>query len=257
HYYQHPLGEALFHALPARLRENKSIEHKDFLLWKPTEAGRKQALEALASAPRQAEVMEILQKHPQGLGPKLCQTLGLKTQVLRALESKGLAMQESQSKENPHHETGKAILRNSPLKLNAEQESVLSAIVASANQFHCFLLQGITGSGKTEVYLQAIEHCLKAGKQALVLVPEIGLTPQTIQRFQQRFACDIVALHSGLTDNERFKAWHKARQKQARIVIGTRSAIFAELPELGIIIVDEEHDASYKQQEGFRYSARD
>ena len=123
--------------------------------------------------------------------------------------------------------------------------------------FHCWLINGVTGSGKTEIYLQLIERGLRAGRQALVLIPEISLTPQTQKRFSERFAVPLVVLHSGLSDKQRAKAWARARSGHAAIVIGTRSAIFTPLPNLGLIVVDEEHDVSYKQQDGFRYSARD
>jgi primosomal protein N' (replication factor Y) len=142
------------------------------------------------------------------------------------------------------------------LPLNSEQQQAVDTIKATEG-FHSFLLEGITGSGKTEVYLQLIEHYLQQGKQALVLVPEIGLTPQTLNRFQRRFRCPIITLHSAMTDNERLKAWEKARRGKAGIVIGTRSAVFTPLANPGIIIIDEEHDSSFKQQDGFRYSARD
>ena len=133
------------------------------------------------------------------------------------------------------------------------QEAAIHAVKADQP---C-LLYGITGSGKTEVYLRLIENCLKAGQQALVLVPEIGLTPQTIDRFQARFDVEVAALHSGLTDRQRALAWLAAMRGEAGIVLGTRSAVFTPLLNPGIIIVDEEHDASFKQQEGFHYSARD
>lgn len=119
------------------------------------------------------------------------------------------------------------------------------------------LLHGVTGSGKTEVYLQWIANVLAAGRQALMLVPEISLTPQTLKRFQARFSVPIVTLHSGLTEKQRYEAWCEARTGNARILIGTRSAVFVPMPELGIIIIDESHDLSFKQQSGFRYSARD
>jgi primosomal protein N' (replication factor Y) len=115
----------------------------------------------------------------------------------------------------------------------------------------------VTGSGKTEVYLEAIERILREGGQAMVLVPEIGLTPQLVRRFRRRFDCPMAVLHSGLTDRERLDAWLAARDGAAPVVIGTRSAVFTPLPRCGLIVVDEEHDASFKQQEGFRYSARD
>jgi primosomal protein N' (replication factor Y) len=140
---------------------------------------------------------------------------------------------------------------------NSAQQEAIDAICASLNKFDTFLLDGVTGSGKTEVYLQAIDQVLKSGKQALVLVPEIGLTPQTVERFRQRFPVPIVTIHSGLTDRERLNAWLMAKNGDAKIIIGTRSALFTPLLNPGIIIIDEEHDLSFKQQEGFRYSARD
>jgi len=143
------------------------------------------------------------------------------------------------------------------LRLNKEQKQVKTSILKKGNNFHCFLLEGVTGSGKTEVYLQLIAEKIQAGLQVIMLVPEISLTPQTIQNFQNRFTEKIVAIHSGLTDKERFIAWADARLGKADIIIGTRSAIFTPLLRPGLIIIDEEHDASYKQQEGFRYSARD
>lgn len=141
--------------------------------------------------------------------------------------------------------------------LNKEQEDALRPIIESLCSFKSFLLYGITGSGKTEIYLRAIEHSLNQGKQVLVLVPEIGLTPQTLHRFEKRFNVPIAVIHSGLSENEKLKSWYFAKENLARIIIGTRSAIFTPIPHLGLIIIDEEHDSSFKQQEGFRYSARD
>jgi len=142
------------------------------------------------------------------------------------------------------------------LTLTPEQNTAVTKINAT-DGFKPFLLMGITGSGKTEVYLRCIEKVLAENKQALVLVPEIGLTPQTVTRFEQRFNVPVVKLHSNLTDKERFTAWCAAKSGEAKIVIGTRSAIFAPFKNLGMIVVDEEHDNSFKQQSGFRYSARD
>jgi primosomal protein N' (replication factor Y) len=140
--------------------------------------------------------------------------------------------------------------------LNNEQQQAVTTILA-AEGFNTFLLDGVTGSGKTEVYLQVIQDVLAKGKQTLVLVPEIGLTPQTLQRFQRRFQVTIAVLHSKVTARERLNAWLMAKENLAPIVIGTRSAIFTPMLNLGIIIVDEEHDSSFKQQSGLRYSARD
>ena len=143
------------------------------------------------------------------------------------------------------------------LALNEAQQSAVDAICHAKNQFQSFLLDGVTGSGKTEVYLQAIADILKADKQILVLVPEISLTPQTIERFRTRFAVPVAALHSGMTELARLKVWVGARAGEVKIVIGTRSAIFTPFASLGLIIVDEEHDQSFKQQDRFRYHARD
>jgi len=150
----------------------------------------------------------------------------------------------------------KAILQPA-LSLNAEQQIAVDNILQTKNHFQTFLLDGVTGSGKTEVYLQVIDHILKDNKQILVLVPEISLTPQTIARFEARFAETIVVLHSGLSEKERLRGWLQAKSGEAKIVIGTRSAIFTPFHQLGLIIVDEEHDLSFKQQDRFRYHARD
>jgi primosomal protein N' (replication factor Y) len=143
------------------------------------------------------------------------------------------------------------------LSLNSHQQLAVEAICAAHGHFQAFLLEGVTGSGKTEVYLRAIDDMLSRGKQALVLVPEISLTPQTIARFKRRFSVQVVALHSGLSEKQRLQGWVDAKSGTAKIVIGTRSAIFTSMPQLGLIIVDEEHDQSFKQQDRFRYHARD
>jgi primosomal protein N' (replication factor Y) len=143
-----------------------------------------------------------------------------------------------------------------PPELSAAQAEAVAAVAIDGG-FACSLLFGITGSGKTEVYLALAEKALAAGKQVLVLIPEIGLTPQLVERFRCRLATPVVALHSGLNDSERLHAWLLARLGKAGVVLGTRSAVFTPLPNLGLVIVDEEHDASYKQQDGLRYHARD
>ena len=141
--------------------------------------------------------------------------------------------------------------------LSDEQNLAIVSIRKREDDFQCFLLQGVTGSGKTEVYMQAMQSHLTKGRQCLVLVPEIGLTPQTLNRFTERFECPIRTLHSGLSDSERLNSWNMAREGQAGILIGTRSSVFTPFYNLGLIIIDEEHDGSFKQQEGFKYSARD
>ncbi len=144
-----------------------------------------------------------------------------------------------------------------PATLNDEQQASADLVIASAHTFASFLLDGVTGSGKTEVYLAIIRDCLARGRQALVLVPEIALTPQALQRYRRHLGVEIAALHSGLGEIERARAWLAAARGDAAVVLGTRSAVFVPLPRAGVLIVDEEHDASYKQQEGFRYHARD
>ncbi len=146
---------------------------------------------------------------------------------------------------------------DSPPELNSEQDAAVNEIIARHETFAPFLLEGVTGSGKTEIYQQLTDRLLKSGKRVLVLVPEIGLTPQIVERFRQRFGVAIAVLHSGMGDAQRAREWISAQGGEARIIIGTRSAVFTPIPELGMIVVDEEHDGSFKQQEGFRYHARD
>jgi primosomal protein N' (replication factor Y) len=150
------------------------------------------------------------------------------------------------------------LLRETGPALSDEQAAAVAAIDVAHGRFAPFLLYGITGSGKTEVYLHSVERVLRRGRRALVLVPEIGLTPQLVSRFRGRFSAPLAVLHSGLSDGERLAAWRQCVSGEARIVLGTRSAVFAPVADLGLVIVDEEHDASFKQHEsGFRYSARD
>lgn len=150
-----------------------------------------------------------------------------------------------------------AMTPEAKLQLNSEQAAVFARITDALDSFQAFLLQGVTGSGKTEIYLQVIEQVLAAKRQVLILVPEIGLTPQTVARFQARFTEPVVVFHSRMTEKQRLATWLWARSGKAKLVIGTRSAVFMPFTELGIIIIDESHDLSFKQQDGWRYSARD
>lgn len=249
-YYQHPEGDALQHAIPVLLRKGHPCEFQHEILWRAKEGVNTETLKP--NALRQIELLTLLIEHPQGISEDAIRAEGGNTQSLKALEKKELI--ESFHREHKKHQ--EQVLHEAPLTLNPEQKATLDQI-NKPNGFAVSLIEGITGSGKTEVYLQAIEKVLNEGKQALVLVPEIGLTPQTVTRFQQRFNVPIAALHSNLTDRQRLDAWLQAREGIARIIIGTRSAIFTPLSHPGIIIIDEEHDPSFKQQDGFRYSARD
>lgn len=153
----------------------------------------------------------------------------------------------------------KEIAKTNFLKLTDEQETALSAITGAmdAHSADTFLLQGITGSGKTEVYLQAIQHTLQEGKESIVLVPEISLTPQMTERFRSRFGELVAVMHSGLSVGEKYDEWRKVQQGKVKVVVGARSAIFAPFENLGLIILDEEHESTYKQEDSPRYHARD
>jgi primosomal protein N' (replication factor Y) len=207
-------------------------------------------------APKQAAVyLDLLNGEPERLAAHLYEKHGVNASVIRQLESRGLvARVEREYYRTPEY----AGHGNAKHLLNSEQQEAFDAIAAAVRDrsFQTFLLQGITGSGKTEVYLQAIEYVLQQGRDAIILVPEISLTPQTVGRFKARFATDIAVLHSGLGAGERYDEWRRAHRGEVRIVVGARSAIFAPLPNVGIIIVDEEHDTSYKQSESPRYHAR-
>lgn len=248
-YYQHPVGEVFSQLLPGLLRQGRAPEAMGETRWRLTAAGKQPtASEALQRAPRQRQLVEQLAAAPQGLPTAQLSNAG---QALRSLRDKDLVEQITRI---PDAITEPA--QPGPT-LNTAQQQAVEAISEQSGQFNAFLLDGVTGSGKTEVYLQAIRHVLAQGKQAMVLVPEIGLTPQTLARFRERLGVPLAVLHSGLSDGERHNAWLAAKRGTARVIIGTRSAVWAPLPEPGLLIVDEEHDGSYKQQEGFRYSARD
>jgi primosomal protein N' (replication factor Y) len=248
-YYHHPIGDALSAAMPALLRHGRQPTSADATGWRMTRAGRAIDTTTLARAARQAKVMTLLNAHPLGINRS---AIDAPANVLRALADKGWI--ETCSLNESHNDR---TIMPSVHTLNPAQQQAVDAIFAQLGNFKAFLLAGVTGSGKTEVYLQLIEATLARQQQALVLVPEIGLTPQLVARFQQRFPVPLALLHSGLSDHERLAAWQQARSGQAPIIIGTRSAIFTPMARPGLIVVDEEHDASLKQQDGFRYSARD
>lgn len=252
-YYRHPQGEVLHHALPVLLRQGEPAERKPIPCWQlnhHTEITESK----LKRAPRQLQALELLRD-----GPLLAAELreqGIDTPVLKQLAAKDLILPfdlHLQAREWLDH---LLLHENDAPYLNTEQAAVLAAINHAHDQ-RPFLLEGVTGSGKTEVYLQLLRTVLMQGKQALVLVPEIGLTPQLLRRFRRRFHAPILTLHSGMNDRERLDTWLACKAGEAAILIGTRSAIFTPFKQLGLIIVDEEHDTSFKQQEGFRYHGRD
>ena len=251
-YYQHPLGDALSQALPVLLRKGEACEYAHQHLWRAAKTADIAQLGKTAA--RQRELLLLLLDHPNGISEDAIRAEGGQSSLLKKLEEKSLA--ESFIHKPNHQLQNSEPLHEAPLTLNNEQQTAVSTIIRNQG-FAPYLLQGVTGSGKTEVYLQAIEHYIREGKQALILVPEIGLTPQTVARFKARFNLPVVVLHSNLTDRQRLDAWLQAKEGIARIIIGTRSAIFTPLKNPGVIFIDEEHDTSFKQQEGFRYNARD
>ncbi len=249
-YYHHPPGEVFSSALPAALRQGRPASPRPAESWRLTAAGRAADPAALTRAPLQGRLLTLLGNAPEGLSSAALATAMAGWRVpARALKAKGLV--EAVAPSLPPHPPPPPDLEPS-----APQGEVLEQL-AALQGFAAVLLDGVTGSGKTEVYLRHIERLQAAGAQALVLVPEIGLTPQMAGRFRERFGRAVVVLHSGLTDHERLTAWAAAREGRAAVVLGTRSAVFTPLARPGVIVVDEEHDGSYKQQEGFRYSARD
>ena len=251
-YYHHPLGAVVMNALPARLRRMAGKQRERAApAYRFTEAGAALGSSALpARAHVQRSLLERLRAGPLtgaeagSLPPRA--RAALKRFVAEGWVAPGAAPEPEAAPEP-----------STPPPLTPEQDSAIAAITGPGELRPCLLL-GVTGSGKTEVYLHAIAAALAAGRQALLLVPEIALTPQLEALVGHRFPhAGTVSLHSGLTEAERLDHWRAARDGAARIVLGTRLAVFAPLPELGLIVVDEEQDASFKQGEGLRYSARD
>src|SRR5690606_19258437 len=253
-YYQHSLGDTLSWALPVLLRQGEPAEARQERFWHAADGARLDD-PRLARAPRQREALKALAQHPHGVPHALLASLQLNKDSLELLREKGLVRIEVR-RHAPQQRHGNW-LAQPELPLNPEQRAAVEAVRAGFGGFTAYLLAGVTGSGKTEVYLQLIRQTLEAGKQALVLIPEINLGPQTLARFEQRFNARIALIHSAVNDRERLEAWLAARDGEADIIIGTRSALFTPMKNPGLIIIDEEHDGSYKQQEGLRYHARD
>ena len=255
-YYRAALGDVLFQALPVKLRNGESAVKNDRTFWRITDLG-KQALESgeLKRAKKQIEVLNLLITQDLEKGNN-----EISSAIWSALKGKDYVEEiivptEQKSWQQALGDEPLVNLDNR-LTLNKQQALAFSQLLFQEG-FNVWLLEGVTGSGKTEIYLQYIEEVLKKGKQVLVLVPEIGLTPQTVRRFQARFNVEIDVLHSNLNDTQRLNVWERARTGQSAIVIGTRSALFTQFSDLGLIILDEEHDGSFKQQDGWRYHARD
>ena len=249
-YLHAPLGEVLATALPALLRRGEPLPDTHAWAWQLNEAGHT-ALPGLRSGRPRDMAMQLQAGALDEDALQLALGDGWRS-AARALAKRGLAERIAV----PANALASAPTAAAPSP-NPGQQAAIDAIDAAAGGFAALLLDGVTGSGKTEVYLQAIAACLARGRQALVLVPEIGLTPQLLARFRARLGVPVHALHSGLGDSERARTWAAAWRGEARVIVGTRSAVFTPLPDAGLVIVDEEHDGSYKQFDGIRYHARD
>ncbi|MEN8214092.1 MAG: primosomal protein N' [Pseudomonadota bacterium] len=249
-YYHHPLGEVVNAALPNRLRSARQPHPTVEQGWRVAHHG-KTSVDAFKNAPVQQRILQCLLETPGCVADEQIRRLeGDTRSALKRLQHKGCIERCERSPSSALPDTARQ------LKLSEEQLQALDAINA-ATDYTTLLLDGITGSGKTEIYLQAADRIISRGRQVLVLVPEIALTPQLLLRFERGISGSVAISHSGLGSGDRERAWMLAQRGQADLMIGTRSAIFTPMPRLGLIIIDEEHDISYKQQEGFRYSARD
>ncbi len=249
-YYQYPIGRVLQQTVPRLIRRGDALCEGQTRIWEARGGG--DAPERLAKAPLQQQVFTLLAERGPLSAEDLNGALPGWRRPMRALVEKGLAAVRTQA---PPDAPG-ATYAPSPHRLNQEQADALARITAAA-AFECHLIEGVTGSGKTEVYLRAAEAVLNRGGQVLVLVPEIGLTSQTVSRFRERYGAVVSVFHSGLSEQARLHTWSRARTGAAKVVIGTRSATFLPFKSPAMIVVDEEHDASYKQQESLRYHARD
>jgi len=262
-YYCCPLETVMRSLLPQVIRRAEVGWKKQLFVQPLTKIDSDKIDNLRKRAPRQAELLEAIAKLEKPMpAAQLLRKTSFDNQTLRALAKRGLIeLREEAVERDPHAE--EQFIETTNLELNAEQALALNKItdaLAASETAKPILLHGVTGSGKTEIYLQAIRIALERGKSAIVLVPEISLTPQTVERFKSRFAeaHEVVAvLHSHLSEGERHDEWHKIHSGRARIVIGARSAVFAPLKDLGLIIVDEEHETTYKQEEAPRYRARD
>ena len=252
-YYQHPFGDVFQQAIPTLLRKGKAATFKAQEYWRL--APSNVDLTSLSRAKKQLQAVTLLQTSP--LSYEQLKECGVSRATLNSLQEKRLITRYEQLPETDLNWAANLQIREATPTLSTEQALAVTSVTQQLNHFKCYLLEGITGSGKTEVYLTILKAVLEQGQQALIVVPEIGLTPQTIKRFKARFNVPIYLKHSALNEQQQLETWLHAQQGSAAIVIGTRSAIFSDFKNLGLIILDEEHDASFKQQDSFRYHARD
>jgi primosomal protein N' (replication factor Y) (superfamily II helicase) len=244
-YYQYNLNKVIWGMIPQLLHTKKPVNEIQSYHYARTSKTNSSLKKSLS----QQKLLDLLASSQHPLHESNLSLAGFKTQTLTALVKQGLIQKLLPENHPP--------IFHPLFPLNKEQESATQAVIAKETIFSIFLLNGVTGSGKTEVYHHLIARQLKAQRSVLLLLPEIGLSPQALTRLQKHFSCNIVALHSALSNKERAQAWLDAKKPQAKVIVGTRSAIFSDCPDLGLIVVDEEHDSSYKQQSQLRYSARD
>ena len=254
-YFQHPVGEVVVGTLPRLLRLGRAPRAERTVRYAASAAGAQALASGIGGAPVQSRLLGLMLDAGSVSEAEFAAAHRDWRRPMRALIAKGWAEpvpdapRRADRPDTPH--------RPDRPVLNAEQSRAVEQVEACLGEFRPFVLDGVTGSGKTEVYLRLIETAVARGHQALVLIPEIGLTPQLLARFRERLSCRVAALHSGLSDGERLSSWTHARNGTADVLVGTRSAVFVPLSRPGLFIVDEEHDLSFKQQDGFRYSARD
>jgi len=252
-YYQHPFGDVFQQAIPTLLRKGKPATFKAQEYWKLKQADTD--ISQLTRAKKQHQAAQLLQI--SALSYDQLKENNVSRATLNSLQEKQLVTRYEEIPVSNLEWAQSLQERQQKPHLSTEQAIAITSVTQQLNKFKCYLLEGITGSGKTEVYLNILKAVLEKGQQALIIVPEIGLTPQTIKRFKARFNVPIYLKHSALNEQQQLETWLHAKQGSAAIVIGTRSAIFSDFKNLGLIILDEEHDASFKQQDSFRYHARD
>ncbi len=255
-YYHHPLGEVFSTAFPVLLRQGQPLPSNIEKFLVLTDSGQSLDTQSLKRAPKQLELVELIQLYRNEFPlTQLSPNPSHWRSAIQALKEKGYVVIEEQAR--PPKPYPKARVQASTILVNPAQQVAVDAICESLQNFAVFLLEGVTGSGKTEVYLQVIERALALDRQVMVLLPEITLTPQLEKRFVERFKSSICVFHSRLSETARQQAWLAMQRGHCSILLGTRSAVFTPILRPGLIIIDEEHDTSFKQQEGFRFSARD
>ena len=256
-YYCHPIGDCFSTALPGSLRVASNTQEDLKASLELSKWYRNSApFEGRAHAKKQIEILAYLENNPEGVWLDTLKAMQYKLSQLKKLEDAGYIYRKNFDPFSAQSEM--APPRNIQARtLNKEQNKAVDSILHPDSDIYATLLQGVTGSGKTEVYIECVKHIIRSGKQALILIPEINLSPQTLLRFQNQLNSPIGVVHSGMSHKEKYTSWYLAKEGIAKVIIGTRSAIFTPFKELGIIIVDEEHDSSYKQMDNFKYSARD